>query len=672
MTIFYWIICFIIGFIPAWLLYRKDKTRLVPLKWLPATLRFLTFFLTAALLLAPAFSRHQTVEEKPVVLWLQDASSSMKAALGKDSILFREKANKILSHQDKHYRIVPLSFGAELKGGSDFTYSAAVTNVADALQNAFQRYGQQNIGAIVLSSDGNYNMGSNPLYALPDNSVPIYTIALGDSTKRKNAGITFTRANKTVAFGNQFELMVTIGAQKLKGKTAAFKVTHKGKTVAQKAFEIKNNQESQTFKFYLPATDKGVQRYNIVLTPVDGETNLHDNQKTVFVEVLEKRIRIVVAAYAPHPDIAAIKEALANHPEYKLSVFYGQDIPNQITDADLLITHDLPNSDGSPVPKHQGLPVWYVLGPHTDLGKFANVQKILTVQQQNGFENALPQLNPQFSLFSLPDNIREVVAQMPPLLAPNGSLRIIQGQALFKKQNSDQPLWVVHAGIQPEAVLCGSGLWRWRLYSFKAFEQSTSIDALIQRTVNLLTNQSHQKPFRIVLPSHQFFDVAPIQVNATLTDAEGALVNQPMANLIIRDSTGQELRKMAFRQTGKSYQGIVGTLPAGDYTVEARVNFGGRELVDRDKFIVVKMALEQMVRNANYDVLYKLSASSKGQFYTLNNMQDLLKTLSENAELKPVIREETHAVRWVDLKWYFFIILLTAAAEWLLRKYWGI
>src|SRR5690606_40239975 len=112
---------------------------------------------------------------------------------------------------------------------------------------------------------------------------------------------------------------VTIGAQKLKGKTAAFKVTHKGKTVAQKAFEIKNNQESQTFKFYLPATDKGVQRYNIVLTPVDGETNLHDNQKTVFVEVLEKRIRIVVAAYAPHPDIAAIKEPLAAHPEDKLS-----------------------------------------------------------------------------------------------------------------------------------------------------------------------------------------------------------------------------------------------------------------------------------------------------------------------------------------------------------------
>ena len=672
MTIFYWIICFIIGLVPAWLLYRKDRTRPVPVKWLPAVLRFLTFFLTAVLLLAPAFPRHQTVEEKPVILWLQDASSSMKTALGKDSTLFREKTNEILNHQDKHYRIVPLSFGAQLKNGSDFTYQAAVTNISDALQTAFQRYGQQNIGAIILSSDGNYNMGSNPLYALPENSVPVYTIALGDSTKRKNAAITFTRANKTVALGNQFELMVSIRAQKLKGQPAILKVNHKGKTIARQAFDIKNNQKQQTFKFYLPATEKGVQAYEVVLPPLPGETNLHDNQKTVFVEVLEKSIRIVVAAHAPHPDIAAIKEALANHPEYKLSVFYGHDIPDQITGADLLITHDLPNEDGSRVPKHTDMAVWHILGPHTDLNAFSKAQDLLSVQSLNGFDNALPQLNPQFSLFTLPENIREVVAQMPPLLSPNGKYKITQGQVLFKKQNSDEPLWVVHAGTQPEAVLCGSGIWRWRLYSFKAFQQSETIDALIQRTVSLLTSQSHQKPFRIILPRHQFADVEPIQINATLTDAEGALVNQPPANLIIRDSSGRELRTLAFRQTGKSYQGNIGTLPTGYYTAEATVNFNGRKLVDRDKFIVLKTALEQMTQSADYDILYKLSAGSKGRFYTLDNMQDVLKAPAENPELKPLIRDEVHAVRWVDLKWYFFIILLTAAAEWLLRKYWGI
>lgn len=672
MTIFYWIICFIIGLIPALLLFRKDKTRPIPVKWLPAALRFLTFFFTAVLLLAPAFPRHQTIEEKPVILWLQDASSSMKTALGKDSTLFREKATKILNHHDKHYRMVPLSFGAQLKNGIDFNYQEPVTNISDALQTALQRYGQQNIGAIILSSDGNYNMGSNPLYALPESNIPVYTIALGDSAKPQNAQITFTRANKTVALGNQFELMVSVRAQKLKGQATVLKVNYKGKTIARQAFDIKNNQEQQTFKFYLPATEKGIQTYEVLLSPLAGEANLHDNQKTVFVEVLEKSVRIIVAAHAPHPDIAAIKEALANHPEYKLSIYYGHDIPNQITNADLLITHDLPNEDGSPIPKHADMAAWYILGPHSDLGAFSKAQSLLNVQALNGFDNALPQLNPQFGLFALPENIREVVAQMPPLLSPNGSYKITQGQVLFKKRNSDAPLWVVYSGTPSEAVLCGSGIWRWRLYSFKAFQQSEIVDALIQRTVSLLTNQSHNKPFRIILPRHQFSDVAPIQINATLNDAEGALVNQPPANLIIRDSSGRELRTMAFRQTGKSYQANVGTLPAGYYSAEATVNFNGHKLVDRDKFIVLKTALEQMVQNADYDLLYKLSAGSKGQFYTLEKMQGVQKALSENPELKPLIREEVHAVRWVDLKWYFFIILLTAAAEWLLRKYWGI
>lgn len=672
MTFFYWIICFIIGLIPAWLLYRKDKTRPLPIKWLPAGLRFITFFLTAVLLLAPAFPRHQTIEEKPLILWLQDGSSSMKTALGKDSTLFREKATTIFDHQDKRYKFIPLSFGAQLKNGSDFRYAEPVTNISDALQSVVQRYRDQNIGAIILSSDGNYNMGSNPLYALPENNIPVYTIGLGDSTRPKNMQITFTRANKTVALGNQFELLVNIQAQKFKGKSDVIKVNYKGKTIAQQAFNIKGNQDHQTFKFYLPATEKGIQAYQVVLPPLEGEVNVLDNQKTVFVEVLEKTVKIVVVAHAPHPDIAAIKEALADHPEYKLSVLYGAEVPAQVTGADLLITHDLPNEDGAPMPKHAGIPSWNILGPHTDLNAFSKEQDVLQARPLNGFDNALPELNPQFSLFALPGDIREVVAQMPPLLSPNGQYKITQGQVLFKKQNSADPLWVIDAGTHPEAILCGNGLWRWRLYAFKAFRQSGSVDALIQRTVSLLTSQINKKPFQIILPKHQFQDLEPIQINAVLKDAEGALVNQPQADLVIRDSNDRPVRNLVFRPSGKSYQCNVGTLPAGSYTAEATVNFDGKKLLDRNKFLVLKTALEQMAQSADYDILYKLSANSKGQFYTLDNMQDILKELDQNKDLKPVIREEVHEVRWVDLKWYFFIILLSAAAEWFLRKYWGI
>ncbi|HET8574456.1 MAG TPA: hypothetical protein VFL76_11385 [Edaphocola sp.] len=628
--------------------------------------------MTAVLLLAPAFPRHQTVEEKPVVLWLQDGSSSMKMALGKDSVLFREKTEAIFDHKDKHYKILPLSFGAQLKNGNDFRYRAAVTNISNALQSAVQRYRDQNIGAIILSSDGNYNMGSNPLYALPENNIPVYSIGLGDSTRSRDMQITFTRANKTVALGNQFELLASIRAQKLNGRAGIIKVTHKGKTIAQQNFNVKGNQDHQTFRFYLPATEKGIQAYQVVLPPLDGEVNARNNQKTVFVEVLEKTVKIVVAAHAPHPDIAAIREALANHPEYKLSVMYGADVPDQVTGADLLITHDLPNEDGAPMPEHAGIPSWNILGPHTDLKTFSKDQDLLQVQPQKGIDNALPQLNPQFGLFALPEDIREIVAQMPPLLSPNGQYKIRQGQVLFKKQNSTDPLWIFHAGTYPEAILCGSGIWRWRLYSFKAFRQSGSVDALIQRTVGLLTGQSDKKQFQIILPQHQFQDLEPVQVNASLKDAGGMLINQPRADLVIRDSNDRLVRNLVFRPSGKSYQCNAGALPAGSYTAEATVSFDGRKLVDRDKFIVLKTALERMAQNSDYDILYKLSANSKGRFYTLGNMQDIQKALDQNAGFKPVIREESHEVRWVDLKWYFFIILVAAAAEWFLRKYWGI
>ncbi len=38
-----------------------------------------------------------------------------------------------------------------------------------------------NLGAVVLAGDGIYNQGVEPLFAASGLSVPIYTIALGDT-----------------------------------------------------------------------------------------------------------------------------------------------------------------------------------------------------------------------------------------------------------------------------------------------------------------------------------------------------------------------------------------------------------------------------------------------------------------------------------------------------------
>jgi hypothetical protein len=48
----------------------------------------------------------------------------------------------------------------------------------------------------------------------------------------------------------------------------------------------------------------------------------------------------------------------------------------------------------------------------------------------------------------------------------------------------------------------------------------------------------------------------------------------------------------------------------------------------------------------------------------------LYDSIAHNEHVKPLIVTNTETVPLVDRKWYFFLILIIAVGEWLLRKYW--
>src|ERR1700748_3517924 len=145
MELLYWLLCIIIGGVPAWLLFLNDRKKNIPVKWLPALLRFFTFFLTAALLLAPAFPTTKTNEEKPVLIWLQDNSTSMRTSLGKDSVEYNKKAGALRESWKEHFTVVPLAFGGGLDNDSLNHYTQHSTDIAKALQQALEQYQDRNI-----------------------------------------------------------------------------------------------------------------------------------------------------------------------------------------------------------------------------------------------------------------------------------------------------------------------------------------------------------------------------------------------------------------------------------------------------------------------------------------------------------------------------------------------
>jgi len=670
MDLLYWVLCVLIGLLPAVLVYRRDRKRNVPLQWLPALLRFFTCFLTAALLLAPALPATRTEEEKPLLIWLQDNSASMRTALGKDSAAYRNEARQLWDQWKDDYTLIPFTFGSSTGRDSLFTYRDRSTDMAQALQSVTEQYQDQNIGAIILAGDGVFNEGLDPLYAPLGSAVPVYTIGIGDTAQPRDIGISRVYANKTVAWNSSFELIVDVRAEKLAGLSTGLSLMHNGRNEAQASVRVDKDRFTAVLRFEVKATEKGFQRYTVVVPPVEGEPNTLNNRTDFYVEVVDEEVRILILAQAPHPDIAAIRAALESVPQYKVDVRIGGGLPADPGSFHLLIAHQLPAS--APLAALQ-VPRWYIVGRQTSLPLLNRQQQLVAINGGGNPNDVLPMLNSSFSYFTLPANIKEVLAKLPPLQAPYGNYQAApDGQVLMRQQigsvATDYPLWIFRHGPVPEAVLCAEGLWRWRLYEFKNTGRHEVVDELIRQTVSLLQEKKDKRPFRVFMDKYIFSDNEPVNLYAELRNANGELVNTADVKLLLSDSAGKSL-SYTMEKSGSSYRLNAGLLAPGHYRYKGSASYNGKAYTAEGAFIVESVPLEQLRTYADFELLSKLAANTGGRFFTRKNMAALTDSLRQSDTVKPVLHTEKTYTELISHKWLFFLIFLLAAAEWLLRKY---
>ncbi len=261
---------------------------------------------------------------------------------------------------------------------------------------------------------------------------------------------------------------------------------------------------------------------------------------------------------------------------------------------------------------------------------------------------------------------------MPPLLVTAGDMTAAPGSSSLFKQNAGGvpvPLWVLQQGSTPVAMLLGEGLWRWRMYEYRHFSNHNVIDECIRQTVAFLAANNNEKPFTAVLPKHVWSDQEAISLNAYLLNANNEQVNTPDAQLTITDSAGRK-HDFSFERSGSAYSLNIGIWAGGTYTYTAHTTYNDKTYTATGSFAVEGVPLELMETGADFPLLYGLAKKYNGGFVTAPNVASLYDSISRNDRVKPLIVTNTETVPLVDRKWYFFIILLIAVVEWLLRKYW--
>lgn len=669
-----WTIAIVLSAAAGYWVYRADARRAVPQPWLTALLRGIVVLLALLLLLAPALTITRNETEKPIILFMQDNSRSAGVALGKDSNSYHKNAQALIDKLSGRYKVVTWGFGGNIQTDSAFHYNQNATDISNALSRAEEFYGMQNLGAIILASDGRFNQGVNPLQQQLSLHNSIYSVAIGDSSVQKDLRITQLYANNIVSLNSQFEIRADIVASLCKGYNNNVQLSENGNTIGSAALNIVNDRYDKSISFTIKADKAGMHHYTISAPVAEGEQNSTNNRRDIFVEVTEEKRNILLASVAPNPDVNAIKEALAGMENYKLTSSNGDLLPADLDKYQVIILHGLPAQNTAVIKQLQQLhkPVWYILSNKTNEAALSQIRSLGKLELNAAPpHDVLPAYNSSFNLFLLPANMQAVFDKMPPLSVPAGFIQEPpNAMALFRQRGGNgAPLWFLEQGNPPVAFTAGEGLWRWRVYEYRNFGNHNVIDECIRQTISFLSANANERPFQVSMPKHVWSDQEAVTLNAYLLNANNEQVNTPDVQLTITDSSGRK-QAFTFERSGNAYRLNIGIWAGGTYSYSAHCTYNGKEYSSSGSFVIESVPLELMENGADYPLLYGIAKKYKGSLVPAQNIGALYDSIVHNENIKPVIETDTDTVPLVDWKWYFFLLLAFATAEWLLRKYW--
>ncbi len=674
--------CIILAVLYGLLLYQKPANISKTWRNILFAIRTIAVFILSFLLLAPLVKSVSKHLQKPLVLVLQDNSTSIKQFPSKN---FNPKNFVVQLQQLKKtlgdgYDVQEFNFGKNLSNGFSDSLNGKQTDIAGAFESLNNRFGNQNIGAVVLASDGLYNRGSSPLNTASTLKTNIYTVALGDTIPKTDVLIDHVDYNKTAFLGNDFITEVFVEARQTKGKNLQLNVTEDGKRIFTQQINVLVNDFKKTVPVKLNASKKGLYKYQFSLLPIADEISTINNTETIYVDVIDNRKKILILYDAPHPDIAAIRESLESNQNYEVKTSLWSDFTlNKVNDYSLLILEQLPNDRINlqallAQAERTKLPIWYLLGGESNFSQFNSLQKTIGISSSNQtMQEVFAAPDASFSTFILSDSVKTKISNFPPLLAPFGNYSFGAATSVLLKQkigvvSTSYPLLAfAENNGQRTAVLTGEGLWKWRLNEFQQFGNHHAVDELLSQSVQYLCIKNNNKRFNVVAAKSVFDEDENVTVQAELYNKAYELVNQPDVAITIKNKEGKTY-SYQFSRNNQSYQLNAGVLPSGDYTYEAQTKLGNENFKASGSFSIKALIAEAAQSAANHQLLFTIAKQNGGEMVFPEQLNQLASLIRKNENIKTIAYEENNYLELIDEKWIFILILLLLSLEWFFRR----
>lgn len=666
-----------IGIGYAALLYSKKSPWSKSVNRLLAGLRFVLTSLICFLLLGPLLNQIEFFQEKPIVVLAVDDSASLPD--GYDSLDFINVKNQLVQLEDQ---LESADLDVRIRGvqsyyesASDIEFNQQATNLHGILKGVRQDFEQQNLVGTILVSDGIHNYGSSPQFL--NLNYPVFSVGVGDTIPSRDLSIKRVNYNKVVYQGNQFPMMVDIYNNGYVEENVQVEIRKQGALVTSQTLNLKGDQEVNSLEFILDAETIGVESYTIAIVPKEGESSTINNSRSAFIETVDSKQKILIAAASPHPDVKALKSLIESKEGTEVQI-YLDGITEETPDGpfDLVIMHQLPGVTDLPPWLSSWIEntnTWFITGTGS-LNTMNQTNPVISYQSFGQSDLVGVNLNPNFELFSIDETLLGRASDYPPIRAPYGQFTLKNNANIFLYQKigsvqTNRPLLSIYNGDERKsAVLSGSGIWKWKLQESGLYETPELFNELFGKLIQYLATKDDKRNFRVNTTDESYFESEPVEFNTEVYNELFEKVFDYNIDLQLTNSDDETVEYNYVNTPTENYQ--INGLSPGVYRYSASTSLAGNREVASGSFAVQKLALEDIDLTADFQLLRNISNNSGGQYFSLENAEQAVDAI-EALNPKPLARSNERLNPIIHNPWILLILLALLSIEWFTRKYHG-
>lgn len=671
---------------------------LPPVSWLKKFLLTLLRALALIVLLFIFFEPVLTLSKKniltPLNLFFIDNSKSITIKDGTDRInSVKNIVNKIQS-SSFNGDIEFYSFGAEVNQISEdsleqFTFNETSSDFAKIFSMVNQS--ESNIASITIVSDGVITQGSTPIYSAEKIGIPVFTVGIGDSSKKNDVEIKNVINNEFIYAETPTTIIATILNKGFNGKTVQVSL-HDNSQLIENNNIVLDQSGVNSISFDYTPKQSGEKKLSLKINTLDGESNTLNNQKVFYINVLSNKINVLLIAGSPSSDLTFIKNSLSTDINLKVNTltqisagnFLEQNSTAKLDSADIIYLIGFPTNLTSDdfltrlvnMFENKNTPFFLMLTSDIELKKLNRLNNLLPISVSLIDKNYL-QVQPDIQISEIDNpivqnNSGNDWSNLPPINQPIVSLSVKPGSKIVSKVNinnqpRNNPLIVSrNFGSKRSVVLIGKDIWKWKLQT--ANKSLNLFDDFIVSSTRWLNAPDDQKKVKIKTSKKIYSSGEIVEFTSQVYDESFNPVSEAEVKVKINGQNSKD--ELLLNSLGAGlYDGEISLNQNGDYYFSGDASLNGKMLGnDNGTFNIGDIDIEMIDTRMNYEFLSLLSNQTKGIFYIPNEVNSIIRKLNELNLLASKEKLTTSEIRlWSD-EWLLVIVILLFAFEWFLRK----